>query len=257
MASPAAGTRRAAAVLACLSLLLAGCAGPKDITAVAPYELEIVLKEAAVLFRDRGGGRVTLRPGRAADLAAAVGQGAAADLWFCMDPAWTDTLQARALLRPGMARVLAWDSLVAVVPAGRGPAPGNQYLLPNYGRIAVADTLADLRGRGMKQGLAMMGVWNALRDRVVVCADAPAALAMVERGEVDAAILPATLARRSSRVEVGFKLSEGTHEVLACTGAVLSGARHPEAAAAFLEFLSGPSGREILRRHGFLGVDPQ
>jgi len=197
---------------------------------------------------------VTVRAGGTADLGRAIAQGEAADLFLCAEPDWTDSLLAQGRLDPGSARVLAWDSLVAVVRAGRGPAPKNQYLLPDYRRIAIADTSATLVGRCSRQGLTTMGVWSAIRDQVVIASDARAALAMVERGDAGVAIVPTTQVRGVSGVEPGFTLSEGTHDVLAYTGAVVNGAHRPEAAQKFLDFLSGPRGREILRRHGFLGV---
>lgn len=233
---------------------LIGCGGKSAITLFTADELVAGVTEAAAEFHAQGAPRVTIRAGATADLGRAIERGEAADLWLSADPDWTDSLQAGGRLEPGSARVLAWDSLVAVVPTGHGPAPKNQYLLPDYRRIAIADTTASLAGRCTKQGLTTMGVWSAIRDRVVAAADARSALAMVEREEADAGIVTATLAKNSSGVEVGFKLSEGTHDVLAYTGAVVQGARHAETARKFLDFLSGPRGREILRRHGFLGV---
>ncbi len=233
---------------------LVGCGAKSAITVFTADELVAAVTEAAAEFREQGAPRVTIRAGATADLARAIDRGEAADLWLSADPAWTDSLQAGHRLTSDGARLLAWDSLVAVVPAGQGPAPINQYLLPDYRRIATADTTTSLVGRCAKQGLSTMGVWGAIRDRVVTAADARAALAMVERGEADAGIVPATLAKSSSGVEVGFTLSEGTHDVLAYTGAVVQGASRAEAARRFLDFLSGPRGREILRRHGFLGV---
>lgn len=233
---------------------LIGCGTKSAITVFTADELVAAVTEAAVEFRKQGAPPVTIRTGATADLARAIERAEAADLWLSADPAWTDSLQTRGRLEPGGTRVLAWDSLVAVVPAGQGPAPINQYLLPDYRRIAIPDTTASLAGRCTKQGLTTMGVWSTIRDRVVTAADARSAMALVERGEAGAGIVPASLAKGSSGVEVGFTLSEGTHDVLAYTGAVVQGARHAEAARQFLDFLSGPRGREILRRHGFLGV---
>ena len=233
---------------------LVGCGRKSAITVFTADELVAAVTEASAEFREQGAPRVTIRAGATADLARAIDQEEAADLWLSADPAWTDSLLAGGRLEVAGTRVLAWDSLVAVVPAGQGPAPINQYLLPDYRRIATADTTTSLAGRCTKQGLTAMGVWGAIRDRVVTAADARSALAMVERGEADAGIVPATFAKSASGVEVGFTLSEGTHDVLACTGAVVQGTRHAETARRFLDFLSGPRGREILRRHGFLGV---
>jgi molybdate transport system substrate-binding protein len=242
-------------LLMALTGLLVGCGRESAITVFAADELVGAVTEAAAEFREQGAGAERIRAGTTADLARAIERGEAADLWLSADPDWSDSLQAAGRLEVAGSRVLAWDSLVAVVPAGHGPPPINQYLLPDYRRIATADTTASLAGRCAKQGLSTMGVWSAIRDRIVTAADARSALALVERGEADAGIVPATLAKNSSGVEVGFKLSEGTHDVLAYTGAVVQGARHAEAARRFLGFLSGPSGREILRRHGFLGVE--
>ncbi len=236
-----------------LLVLPLGCGQPRNVTVFSAASLTFVVEQAAREYTKSTGTRVDVKFGSSALLATEIEHGAPADAFLSADTQWIDALEAKTLLEPGTARVLAWNSLVAVVPADRGPAPINQYLLTDYQRIVVGDPDTVPLGRYTRQGLTTMGVWNAIQDKLVYAPDARAALAMVERGEVDAGIVYATDAVSSKRVLVGFKLTEGTHDVIAYTGAVVRGAAHAEAARAFLEFLGGANGKAIFREHGFLG----
>jgi molybdate transport system substrate-binding protein len=248
-----AATRIVSSIVIASLILIAGCGNPGNVTVHSAASLTLVVEQAAREYTESTGTRVDVKFASSAALATGIEHGAPADIFLSADTEWIDTLNDKALLEPGTARVLAWNSLVAVIPAGRGPAPINQYLLVDYQRIVVCDPDAVPLGKYTRQGLTFMGVWNALQDKLVYAPDARAALAMVERGEVDAGIVYATDALSSKKVLTGFKISEGTHDVIAYTGAIVRGAPHAEAAAAFLEFLGGARGKAIFREHGFLG----
>lgn len=251
--SPPAATRSALCVLAAAVLLAAGCGNPGNVTVHSAASLTLVVEQAAREYTDSTGTRVDVKFGSSAALATGIEHGAPADIFLSADTEWIDELNTKRLLEPGTARMLAWNSLVAIVPADRGPAPINQYLLADYSRIVVCNPEIVPLGKYTRQGLTVMGVWNALQDKLVYAPDARAALAMVERGEADAGIVYATDAVSSKKVLTGFKISEGAHDVIAYTGAIVHGAPHAEAARAFLEFLSGARGKVIFREHGFLG----
>lgn len=251
--SPSAATRIALCVLVAAALFATGCGNPRNVTVHSAASLTLVVEQAAREYTDSTGTRVDVKFGSSAALATGIEHGAPADIFLSADTQWIDDLNAKALLEPGTARVLAWNSLVAIVPTGKGPAPINQYLLTDYSRIVVCDPETVPLGKYTRQGLTVMGVWNAIQDKLVYAPDARAALAMVERGEVDAGIVYATDAKSSAKVLTGFKISEGTHDVIAYTGAIVRDAPHAEAARAFLEFLSGARGKAIFREHGFLG----
>jgi molybdate transport system substrate-binding protein len=77
------------------------------------------------------------------------------------------------------------------------------------------------------------------------------ALVYVARGEVDAALVYATDARyNAGRVRVAYRPSLG--EPIVYPIAIVRNSKQPALAQAFVSLLQGPTGRELLSRHGFL-----
>ena len=78
-----------------------------------------------------------------------------------------------------------------------------------------------------------------------------AVVAKVELGEGDAAIVYVTDARNSTKVTT-IPVPDGAN-VPATYGAVaIKASKNPDAAAAFLTWLTGPDGQAILAKYGFL-----
>ena len=77
-----------------------------------------------------------------------------------------------------------------------------------------------------------------------------AVLAKLGLGEGDAGIVYTTDAAASDRVEA-LEIPAAARVSATYAGAVLRGSAHPEAAAAFLAWLSGAGGRAVLEPLGF------
>jgi molybdate transport system substrate-binding protein len=117
----------------------------------------------------------------------------------------------------------------------------------------VGDPESVPAGRYAVQALRELGAYEMIEGRLVFTHDARAALALVERGEADGGIVYASDAMASERVKIAFKIEEKVHDPIVYPAALVSGTPHLEAAAAFLNFLTGPEGRRILAEHGLGG----
>jgi molybdate transport system substrate-binding protein len=107
-------------------------------------------------------------------------------------------------------------------------------------------------GRYALAALRSLRLWSAVSPKVVYAADVRQALVYAERGEVDAALVYRTDALAGRHVRVVAAAPAGSHSPIVYPGAVIAASRHREDAEHFLEFLSGPRGGAIFRRHGFL-----
>ena len=74
------------------------------------------------------------------------------------------------------------------------------------GRLALADPSHVPAGRYARRALESAGLWAGVEPRVVVVGDVRAALAAVEVGAADRAVVYASDARRSDRVAVVWRL---------------------------------------------------
>jgi molybdate transport system substrate-binding protein len=78
-----------------------------------------------------------------------------------------------------------------------------------------------------------------------------AVVAKVELGEGDAAIVYVTDATASDTVDA-LEVPEGANVPATYAGVVVKDSAHAAAAAAFLDWLTGPEGQAILADDGFL-----
>ena len=219
---------------------------------LAAASLQESLTEAAEAYAADGSARPLLSFAATSALARQVEQGAPADLFVAADEAWMDVLEEEGLLADRGRVDLFTNRLVVVAPQdwtspGRDPFTGG-------GRIAVADPRAVPAGRYARAALEGLGRWDELAPRLVPVENVRAALALVERHQVDRAIVYATDALASREVEVIYRFPADSHPPIRYPAALLASSTNPDARA-FLDFLDSLEGRAIFRRHGF-GTGP-
>ena len=102
--------------------------------------------------------------------------------------------------------------------------------------------------RGALDALGLLAHFNPL---LVGQKDVRAALRAVEAGEVDAGFVYATDAQASGKVKVLFTFDTATHPQIEYCAAVVNGG-NVEGGRAFVDFLLGEQGRELLKAKGFV-----
>jgi molybdate transport system substrate-binding protein len=250
-------TRLLPGLLACMAAaLIAACSSaepdpPNEGEApvvLAAASLQESLTEAAENFAAEGNPKPVLSFAASSALARQAMSGEGADLFLPADQAWMDRLEQDGLLQPDSRRDLLTNRLVVVAPVdwtspGRDPFDGG-------GRIAVADLQGVPAGRYARAALESIGRLAELEPRLIPAENVRAALALVERGQVDRAIVYATDAEASREVEVVYLFPESSHSPIRYPAAILAGSKNPNARS-FLEYLDSLEGRAIFRRYGF------
>jgi molybdate transport system substrate-binding protein len=141
---------------------------------------------------------------------------------------------------------------VVVVPSGNGALQSIEELGgPKVRRVALGEPASVPVGKYARDALTMLNVWKAVEGKAIYAKDARAVLTYVETGHVDAGLVYATDAARSSRVRVATSIPPSSHPPITYPAAVVKDARHPDAAAKFLAFLMSEPARTILAKHGF------
>ncbi len=239
-----------------LSLLLTLPSGAGEVTLFAAASLTEAMEEAAKRFEAMRGGetKVIANFAGSSTLARQIEEGARADLFFSADEAQMDRLARSGLIRAGTRRTLLSNTLVIVVlEKGRQMVPAE---LPTLRRIALADPEAVPAGVYAKAYLQKLGLWAAVEPKVVPTENVRGALAALEAGNVDAAIVYKTDAALSRKAFVAFEVPRAEGPLIAYPVALLRDARAAEEGAAFLDFLESPEGRAIFERFGFLSRQP-
>ena len=233
--------------------LLLGCgdAAPEDRVVVLVAASTVDAMEAiAARYGDRTGVRVDVSAGPSSGLAAQIRRGAPADLFLSAHPRWTESLRSEGhVVESGS---LLTNRLVVVVPADSDVPAGSPFEVlasAAVARIALADRGAPA-GRYADDALARAGLAERIAAKVVRSDDVRAALAWVERGEADAAIVYATDAVAArERTRVVHRIDPALHAPIRYTWALVAGAG--EHARAFAAYLRGTEAAAIFALHGF------
>jgi molybdate transport system substrate-binding protein len=219
----------------------------------AAVSLSAVLEELGAQYtRDTG---QPLRFNFAASnvLARQILEGASVDVFVSADEAQMRLIVDAGLAEAGGRVPLVTNQLAVVV---RDDWTGAMQTLadlmrPGVTRIALGDPAAVPAGVYAKQALERAGVWGAVRDRVVPSVSVRAALAAVDEGHADAAVVYRTDVAVARRARLAFVVAPRDAPAIAYPAAVMARAPHVAAARALLAWLRQPAAGAVFERHGF------
>jgi molybdate transport system substrate-binding protein len=248
-------TALAGAALA-LAAARGAAADRATLSVAAASSLRPALEELGRAFEaGRADARVAATYGASGTLLAQLRAGAPFDLFMSADRDYP-----RKAVEAGLAAEavpFASGRLVAFVPRGSPAAVAARGLAaladPAVRRVAIANPAVAPYGRAAEDALRAAGVLDAVRPKLVLGGSVAQAAQLAHAGAVDAALVPASLALAPELGAAGaaVPLPPAVAPPLPHAAAVLSSARHPDLARAFLAFVTGPRGRAILAAHGY------
>jgi molybdate transport system substrate-binding protein len=246
-----------------LALLVVGCGtaapvrGPNAVRVAAAASLKPALEEVIAAFRGRHPDvSVTATYGASGTFFAQITGGAPFDVFLSADADYPRRLVDQGAAPPDGFFRYATGRLVVWVPADSAlplDADGLKALGgPAVRKLAIANPRHAPYGRAAEAALTRAGVWEAVRDRLVMGESVEQTANALTTGAADAGLLPQSLARApalaAGRV---WAVPADLYPPIEQAGVVLAGAADPAAAARLRAFLTAPDGRAILERHGF------
>ena len=193
------------------------------------------------------GADIVFHFGASSLLSRQIEQGAPADLFLSADEASVDRLGKLVTRR---ASVLS-NSLVIIVPNDNKSITKPAHLL-RARRIALAEPSTVPAGIYARKWLQKIGLWKRVATNVIPTDNVRAALAAVESGNVDAAIVYKTDARIAKRSHVAYVVPRAETPGISYPFALLRDAQDRDAAARLLAYLSTKRARDVFAKHGFL-----
>lgn len=221
------------------------------VTVAAASDLAVAFGELADLFRDRHGMEARVVLGSTGLLARQIAQGAPFDVFFAANQSFVDeliaaghgTAETRALYARG--RIVTW------VPTGSAPRELGALRGERFARIAIANPEHAPYGLAARQALEASGLWTDLLPRIVYGENVNQTLQLVTSGNVEVGIVALSLAL--ARRDGDWALIDGDlHEPIDQALVMTSAAQNPAGARAFVNLVSSPEGRAIMRRYGFV-----
>jgi molybdate transport system substrate-binding protein len=250
-------------LLAVASVLIGGCAGanaqPTELTVFGAASLKGALEGAKTAYEAANPGTtVTISTDSSSALETQIEQGAPADVFLS-----ADTTNPQKLVDGGFVTdspvVFATNELAIIVPTGnpgRVTSPAD-LAKPGLRIIAAGDEVPITKyATQLVRNLATRTGYptdftGAYAANVVSNEDnVKAVVAKVELGEGDAAIVYATDAAASSKVET-IPIPDDANVPASYAGVVVKASPHADAATAFLDWFAGPDGQAILASFGF------
>ncbi len=217
----------------------------------AAVSLTEALEEIAGAYERASGDEVVFHFGGSSLLARQIEQGAPADLFLSADEARMDALAKRGLIVTATRVSVLSNALVVVVPRDGGRTIVRPEQLLDVGSIALAEPSSVPAGVYARAWLQRIGLWERIKAKVIPTDNVRAALAAVESGNVDAAIVYRTDARVGKRTRVAFEVPRAQGPAISYPFALLRDSENREAALRLLTFLRSEAALKVFAKHGF------
>jgi len=247
-------------VLTFLALLAAAWLGgaqsmpaAKPITVSAAVSLTDALTAIGEEYAKQKRGTVRFNFAASNELARQIVSGAPVDVFVSADEAQMDVVAGANLIAAGTRVDLLRNQLAVVVPSDRPRTLSSirELTSPGVRRIAIGDPAAVPAGVYAKQYLEKEGLWATLEPKMVPSGSVRAALAAVESGAADAAIVYRTDTRVALKASAAFVVPADAGPRIVYPAAVISSAAAPNEARRFVDFLRGEIAKQIFQRFGF------
>jgi molybdate transport system substrate-binding protein len=211
-----------------------------------------VLQQIAPLYQATTGEQVVLNLGSSNTLARQISFGAGADVFISADEAQMNAVASR--IDPATRDDLLSNQLAIVVPDDRPRTitSARDLLDPAIRRIAVGEPAAVPAGVYAKQYLQGLGIWSALSMKLVPSGSVRLALAAVESGAADAAIVYHTDIAAATHVREALVIPAAEGPPIVYPAAVVRAGTNAEGARRFLTFLQSPDAVAVFTRAGFV-----
>jgi molybdate transport system substrate-binding protein len=243
-------------LLACATVAAAPARG--EVTVSAAASLTDVLQQIAAVYESRTGERVILNLSASNTLARQIAAGARVDAFISADEAQMDAVTAQIVA--GSRKDILSNQLAIAVPDDRPRvfSSARDLAQPAIRRVAIGDPAAVPAGVYAKQYLERIGLWTTLAAKLVPAGSVRLALAAVENGAADAAIVYRTDIRTARRAREAFVVPIDEGPRIRYPAAIMAGGLNREGAKRFLDFLDTLEAIVLFKRAGFvpLGFRP-
>jgi molybdate transport system substrate-binding protein len=223
---------------------IAAAPGSREVVVSAAVSLSDVLQQLAQTYQTRTG-----------ELARQVAAGARVDLFISADEAQMDV--AASDLVPGTRVNLLSNQLAIAVPDDRPRRflSARDLADPTITHIAIGDPAAVPAGVYAKRYLQKIGMWPAVEKKIVPAGSVRLALAAVENGAADAAIVYHTDVAAASHTREAFLVPAVEGPRIVYPAAVVRTGTNQDGARRLLAFLQRADAMALFTRAGFLPPD--
>jgi molybdate transport system substrate-binding protein len=227
-------------------------ADPPTLTIFAAADLAFALRDLTPRFEKALGVKVSLVLGSTGNLARQIEHGAPADLFFAANESFVEDLVRVGAVIPQTRGLYAQGRLVLATSRAFGAKLTDLRQLddPRIRRVAIANPQHAPYGKAAEEALRRVGVWDAVRPKLVYGENIRHTLQFLQTGAAEAGVVALSVA---SVPEIDWvAVDPALHAPLNQVVAVVRRSGRPELGLAFIHFVNGAEGRRIMKSYGFL-----
>jgi molybdate transport system substrate-binding protein len=226
------------------------------VTVAAASDLIYVLEETARNFEKASGCKVRLSTGSSGNFLTQIENGAPFDVFLSADIAYPKRLEAETLAAPGstylyaVGKLVLWTRNDSGVDVGKGLAVLRD---PAVKKIAIANPAHAPYGRAAEEALRKAGVYDTVKDRLVLGENISQTAEFVESGNATAGIIALSLIESPAMKGKGrsWNIPGEMYTPIEQGAVVLNAAPNPRGARQFLDYLKTPAATALFDRFGF------
>lgn len=237
------------------------CAGfllpAQSLRIAAASDLRWALEEVSTAFQREHPGKIEVTYGSSGNFHSQLMNKAPFDLFLSADVEYPKDLVRRgfgvkdSIFVYGVGRIVLWvpkASPVAVEKLGL-----EALRQPSVKKVAIANPKHAPYGRAAEAALRKAGLWNGLKDKLVLGENISQTAQFAQVGGADIGIVALSLVLAGPMKDQGrwWMIPAEDHPTLEQGGVILAWAQDPALARTFMDFLLSPEGARIMKTYGF------
>jgi molybdate transport system substrate-binding protein len=227
------------------------------VTVAAASDLTYAMKDIAADFEKSAACGVKVSYGSSGNFETQIENGAPFDVFFSADIEYPRKLEAEGLASPGstylygIGKLILWVRNDSKLDVNKGL---DMLRDPSVKKIAIANPLHAPYGRAAEEALRNAGVYDAVKDRLVLGENISQTAEFAETGNADAGILALSLVLSPALKDKGryFQIPDNLYSPIQQGVVVVRASKNQQSAQAFLEYIKTPAETAILGRYGFV-----
>jgi molybdate transport system substrate-binding protein len=227
------------------------------VTVAAASDLTYAMNEMAANFEKATGCSLRLSMGSSGNFLTQIENGAPFDVFFSADIAYPKKLEAEGLAAPGSTYLYAIGKIVLWARKDSGVNVGKGFAVlsdPAVHKIAIANPEHAPYGRAAEEALRHAGVYDAVKNKLVLGENISQAAEFVDSGNAEAGIVALSLVLSLAMKDKGiaWNIPENLYAPIEQGVVVVLAAVNPRGAGQFLDYIKMPETAALLERYGFV-----
>ncbi|HYE73752.1 MAG TPA: molybdate ABC transporter substrate-binding protein [Blastocatellia bacterium] len=236
-------------------MLLSSCSNKQTalpLTIAAAADLAPAFEEIGKSFEQQIGKKVIFTFGSTGTLTKQIENGAPFDLFAAANVEYIDQLNKQGLIIPNTkalyarGRITLWTRADSKLDLKKL----EDLAQPEVRKVSIANPEHAPYGKAAQQALQAVGIWEAIKPKLVYGENVRMTLQFAETGDAEAAIVALSLSQQSKGRWV--LIPQELHQPLDQALAVIKATKRENDAREFAAFINGPQGRPIMKKYGFI-----